>query len=97
MPLVLISRTPLLFAYYLSNTVNIFINVISHYFTCFRNYNKAVFSNPRMSLEEERASVTSRDILKEIGTRFHHPFCELIIAHLIGNVIKLLHSYTVLQ
>src|SRR4030066_2023008 len=39
----------------------------------------------------------SRDGLKEIGTRFHHPFCKFIIAHLICNVIKLLHCYPMAQ
>ena len=32
----------------------------------------------------------SRDMLEEIGTCFHHPFCKFIIAHFMSNVIKLL-------
>jgi hypothetical protein len=35
----------------------------------------------------------SRDSLKEIATRFHHPFRELIIAHLMGNVTQPLQSH----
>jgi hypothetical protein len=33
------------------------------------------------------------DLLKEIGTCFHHPFREFIIAHLIGYVIQPLQGY----
>ena len=34
------------------------------------------------------------DLLKEIGTSFHHPFCKLIIAHLIGDCVEFFEGYT---
>ncbi len=34
------------------------------------------------------------DLLKEIGTSFHHPFCKLIIAHLISDCIQFFKGYT---
>jgi hypothetical protein len=35
----------------------------------------------------------SQDLLKEIGTSFHHPFCKLIIAHLMGNCFEFFKDY----
>ena len=35
----------------------------------------------------------SGDLLKKIGTSFHHPFCKLGIAHLIGNGFQPFQGY----
>ena len=34
------------------------------------------------------------DLLEEIGNSFHHPLCKMIGAHLIGNRLQILHTYT---
>ena len=39
----------------------------------------------------------SGDLLKELGTSIHHPFCKLIIAHLIGHCPEFFQSYAVTQ
>jgi len=46
--------------------------------------NKGVSGNPVSK---------SEDLLKEIGTSFHHPFCKLIIAHLISNCLQFFKGY----
>ena len=35
----------------------------------------------------------SGDLLKELGTSIHHPYCKLIIAHLIGDCPQFFQSY----
>jgi hypothetical protein len=51
----------------------------------------------RKIIASDNSLCPSGDVLRKIGTRFHHPFCKFIIAHLIGNVIKLLYGYPRMQ